>query len=154
VPIHIWHVFFDAAYSLSFDRSEELVQQRLTAPTEQVYQAPGGATTRKVIYKHYYHYGYPLGESTEESRLLPAVLEDKNGHILPYVTSLGGRLALREEALAELRSAESDTGPSVADRRSRHSVQQAARNLQEKAVLDTRLAGGRWHPGWRWTTRR
>ena len=106
IPIHIWHVFYDAAYGLSFDKSEELVQQRLTAPTEQVFQAPGGATTRKVIYKHYYHYGYPLGESVEESRLLPAVIEDKNGHILPYVTFHGGRLALRAEALAELRKAQ------------------------------------------------
>jgi hypothetical protein len=56
----------------------------------------------------YYHYGYPLGESLEESKLLPAVIEDRNGHILPYVTFHGGRLALREEALAELRKAQSE----------------------------------------------
>lgn len=110
IPLHIWHVFYDMAYGLSFDRTQELVQQGLTGPTEQVFQAPGGATTRKVIYKHYYHYGYPLGDSREEPRLLPAFIEDKNGHILPYVTFQGGKLALREEALSVLRAASSQHG--------------------------------------------
>jgi hypothetical protein len=99
VPIHVWHVFFDRAYGLSFDRAEELVKDGLTEPTVQTFQAPGGATTRKIIYKHYYHYGYPLGESIEEAKLLPAFIEDKNGHILPYVTFSGGTLALFKEAL-------------------------------------------------------
>lgn len=103
VPIHIWHVFFDLAYGLAFDRAEELVARRLTEPTFQTFQAPGGATTRKTIFKHYYHYGYPLGRSVEEPRLLPAYVEDKNGHILPYVTFDGGRLQLSEEALQILR---------------------------------------------------
>ncbi len=103
VPIHIWHVFFDAAYGLSFDRAEELIAERLTEPTIHTFQAPGGATTRKTIFKHYYHYGYPLGESVEEPRLLPAFVEDRNGHILPYVTFDGGRLQLSEQALQILR---------------------------------------------------
>lgn len=103
MPIHIWHVFFDLAYGLAFDRAEELVAQRLTEPTIQTFQAPGGATTKKTIFKHYYHYGYPLGRSVEEPRLLPAYVEDKNGHILPYVTFDGGRLQLAEEALRMLR---------------------------------------------------
>lgn len=76
VPIHIWHVFFDLAYGLAFDRAEELVAHRLTEPTIQTFQAPGGATTKKTIFKHYYHYGYPLGRSVEEPRLLPAHVED------------------------------------------------------------------------------
>jgi len=109
VPIHIWHVFFDQAYGLSFDRAEELVVQNLTEPTVQVFQAPGGATTRKTIFKHYYHYGYPLGTSVEEPRLQPACVEDKNGHILPYVTFDGGQLQLAEPALQNLRG--------IADRR-------------------------------------
>lgn len=104
VPIHVWHVFFDQAYGLSFDRAEELVAENLTEPTVQVFQAPGGATTRKTIFKHYYHYGYPLGKSIEEPRLLPAFVEDRNGHILPYVTFDGGRLLLAETALQNLRS--------------------------------------------------
>jgi hypothetical protein len=103
VPIHIWHVFFDLAYGLSFDRAEQLVAQNLTEPTTQVFQAPGGATTRKTIFKHYYHYGYSLGSSVEEPRLLPACVEDKNGHILPYVTFDRGRLELDETALQQLR---------------------------------------------------
>jgi hypothetical protein len=106
VPIHIWHVFFNRAYGLAFDRAEELVQQGLTEPTAQVFQAPGGATTRKVIYKHYYQHGYPPGVSTEDPRLLPAFIEDKNGHILPYVTFSGGALGLLPEAIEELLRAE------------------------------------------------
>ena len=102
IPIHVWHVFFDRAYGLGLDRAEELVRQGLTAPTEQTFQAPGGATTRKTIYKHYYHYGYELGHSAEEPKLLPAVIEDKNGHILPYVTFSGGTLALSQQAVREL----------------------------------------------------
>jgi hypothetical protein len=103
VPVHIWHVFFDLAYGLAFDRAEELVAQKLTEPTVQTFQAPGGATTKKTIFKHYYHYGYPLGSSAEEPRLLPAFVEDKNGHILPYVSFDGGRLQLSGEALQVLR---------------------------------------------------
>jgi hypothetical protein len=106
VPIHIWHVFFDRAYGLAFDRAEELVRQGLTEPTEQTFQAPSGATRRKVIYKHYYHHGYPLGVSSEDPSLVPAFIEDKNGHILPYVTFSGGALALSPEAMAQLRQAE------------------------------------------------
>ena len=105
VPIHIWHVFFDRAYGLSFNRAEELVVGGLTEPTVQVFQAPGGATTRKVIYKHYYHHGYELGESTADPKLLPAFIEDKNGHILPYVTFSGGSLQLLPRALEELEQA-------------------------------------------------
>lgn len=104
VPIHIWHVFFDLAYGLAFDRAEELVAENLTEPTVETFQAPGGATTKKTIFKHYYHYGYPLGTSIEDPHLLPAVVEDKNGHILPYVTFDGGRLQLSEPAMQTLRS--------------------------------------------------
>ncbi len=104
VPIHIWHVFFDLAYGLSFARAEELVAQKLTEPTIQTFQAPGGVTTKKTIYKHYYHYGYPLGTSIEEAKLLPACVEDPNGHILPYVTFDGGSLQLSEEVLQTLRA--------------------------------------------------
>lgn len=105
LPTHVWHVFYDWAYGLAFDRAEELVQQGLTEPTVQTFQAPGGATTRKVIYKHYYHHGYPLSVSTEDPRLLPAFIEDKNGHILPYVTFSGGSLGLLPEGIEELRRA-------------------------------------------------
>ncbi|MCO5051689.1 MAG: AccI family restriction endonuclease [Verrucomicrobiae bacterium] len=103
VPIHIWHVFYDRAYGLSFDRAEKLIREKLTEATVQTFQAPGGATTKKAIYKHYYHYGYPVGISIEDPKLLPAFVEDKNGHILPYVTFSGGHLSLLPESLEQLR---------------------------------------------------
>jgi hypothetical protein len=110
VPLHVWHVFYDRAYGLAFDRAEELIRENLIEATVQVFQAPGGATTRKAIYKHYYHYGYPLGVSTEEPQLLPAFVEDKNGHILPYVSFKGGKLSLSTEALAQLQQLHKQRG--------------------------------------------
>jgi hypothetical protein len=99
VPIHIWHVFFDKAYGLSFDEAQRLVTDGLILPTEQVFQAPGGATTKKAIYKYYYHYAYPLGIAKEKPQLVPAFIEDKNGHILPYVKFEGGSLEFTNQAL-------------------------------------------------------
>jgi hypothetical protein len=99
IPIHIWHVFFDRAYGLSFDEAQRLLTEGLILPTEQVFQAPGGATTKKAIYKFYYHYVYPLGIAVERPTLVPAFIEDKNGHILPYVKFEGGTLQLTKEAI-------------------------------------------------------
>lgn len=103
IPIHIWHVFYDMALGISLDKAQELIEQGLILPTEQVFQAPGGATTRKVIYKVYYHYAYPLYDATKEPELKARFIVDKNGHILPYVHFEGGRMDLRAEALAILR---------------------------------------------------
>ncbi len=102
VKIHVWHVFFDLAFGLSFDRADELIAENLIEPTAQTFQAPAGASAEKIIYKFYYHYAYPLGESTEEPQLVPAYIEDKNGHILPFVKFEGGSLALRQEAISIL----------------------------------------------------
>lgn len=99
IPIHIWHVFFDRAYGLSFSEAQRLVTEGLILPTEQVFQAPGGATTKKSIYKYYYHYAYPLGIATERPNLIPAFIEDKNGHILPYVKFEGGSLEIADDAI-------------------------------------------------------
>lgn len=99
IPIHIWHVFFDRAFGLSFDDAQQLVEDGLILPTEQVFQAPGGATTKKAIYKYYYHYAYPLGIASERPQLIPACIEDKNGHILPYVKFEGGSLEIANDAL-------------------------------------------------------
>ncbi len=87
-----------------------MIAENLIEATVQVFQAPGGATTRKAIYKHYYHYGYPLGLSTEYPQLLPAFVEDKNGHILPCVSFKGGKLALSTEALAQLQQLHTQRG--------------------------------------------
>ena len=105
-PIHVWHVFYDRAYGLSFDRAQELITNGLILPTEQVFQAPGGATTKKVIYKYYYHYAYLLGAAKEEPKLVPDFIEDKNGHILPYVKFEGGSLQMLQEALDVLKGLE------------------------------------------------
>ncbi len=99
IPIHVWHVFFDRAYGLSFDEAERLVKEGLIEPTIQTFQAPGGATTKKAIYKYYYHYAYPLGISKERPELIPAYIEDKNGHILPYVKFEGGTLEITDDAI-------------------------------------------------------
>lgn len=107
LPIHVWHVFYDRAYGLALDKAEELVRDGVTEPTVQTFQAPGGATTRKTIYKHYYHHGYPLGESVSEPNLVPDCVEDKNGHILPYVRFSGGKLALSPAGLEVIRQAAS-----------------------------------------------
>lgn len=103
IPIHVWHVFFDRAYGLSFDEAQRLVTDGLILPTEQVFQAPGGATTKKSIYKYYYHYAYSLGVASERPQLIPAFIEDKNGHILPYVKFEGGSLNIADEAINVLK---------------------------------------------------
>lgn len=99
IPIHVWHVFFDRAYGLAFDEAERLLHEGLIEPTIQTFQAPGGATTKKAIYKYYYHYAYPLGIANERPNLIPAYIEDKNGHILPYVKFEGGLLEITPDAI-------------------------------------------------------
>ena len=102
IKIPIWHVFYDLAFGLAFDTAEYLIASRKIEPTLQTFQAPGGATSKKIIYKFYYHYAYSLGEAKEESILVPAYIEDKNGHILPYVRFEGGSLMISPEALQVL----------------------------------------------------
>jgi len=87
IPIHVWH------------EAQRLVTDGLILPTEQIFQAPGGATTKKAIYKYYYHYAYPLGIAKERPNLIPAFIEDKNGHILPYVKFEGGSLEITPDAI-------------------------------------------------------
>ena len=102
ICLHIWHVFFDMAFGISLDDIELLIKDGRIEPTKQIFQAPGGATSTKFIYKIYYHYTYQLGESSEEPKLVAAHVMDKNGHILPYVCFEGGRLRLGNEAIAVL----------------------------------------------------
>jgi len=102
VPIHIWHIFYDLAFGIALDTAVDLITAGNIAPTSQVFQAPGGATTKKTLYKIYYHYAYPLGTAREEADLIAASITDKNGHILPYVRFVGGRLEITEDALRVL----------------------------------------------------
>jgi hypothetical protein len=103
IPIHVWHVFFDMAFGIALDEAQRLIKQGYILPSEQVFQAPGGATTKKRLYKFYYHYGYPLGNALEEPKLVAKSITDKNGHILPYVHFKDGIMSIREEALTVLR---------------------------------------------------
>lgn len=104
IKIHVWHVFYDQAFGISLDEAERLMTEGLIEPTIQTFQAPGGATTKKTIYKIYYRYGYPLGDSIEAPSLMSDSIEDKNGHILPYVKFHGGKLELSKEAIVVLDS--------------------------------------------------
>lgn len=61
------------------------------------------ATTSKTIYKIFYQHAYPVGESSTEPQLLADCIEDRNGHILPYVRFEGGALHLSESAISVLR---------------------------------------------------
>jgi hypothetical protein len=105
IPIHVWHAFFDEAYGICLADAERLFARGQIEPTEQVFQAPGGATTKKVIYKIYYRHAYPLATTVEEPELVADSITDKNGHILPYVRFVGGKSRLSEQALAILDSA-------------------------------------------------
>jgi len=90
------------AFGLSLTTAQELIDDGRIEPTIQTYQAPGGAVSKKAIYKFYYHYAYRVGESQEEPDLVATHIIDKNGHILPYVKFEGGSLAIHEEALEVL----------------------------------------------------
>lgn len=102
VPIHIWHAFYDLALGLSLDTAEHLIAEGKIEPTIQTFQAPGGAVSKKALYKFYHHYAYPLGETRGEVTLLPDKIIDANGHILPYVRFHGGTIELSQEALTQL----------------------------------------------------
>ena len=104
IPLHVWHAFFDEAYGISFADADRLFACGDIEPTQQVFQAPGGATTKKVIYKIYYRHAYPLATTVEEPKLVADSITDKNGHILPYVRFVGGKSQLRDAALAVLDS--------------------------------------------------
>lgn len=102
MTVHIWHVFYDLAFGLSLDSAETLINEGKVEPTEQVFQAPGGATTRKTIYKIHYFHAYPLGEIRGEVELAADRIIDRNGHILPYVRFQGGALELADNVLQVL----------------------------------------------------
>lgn len=105
IPIHVWHVFYDLAFGLAFDRASELIAHGAVGPTEQIFQSPGGAITRKAIYKIYYQHAYPLGRARSEPALVADSIEDKNGHILPYVRFQGGSLEIDPIAVEVLNQA-------------------------------------------------
>jgi len=105
IPLHIWHAFYDRAYGISLDKAETLIKEGLIEPKTQHYQAPGGANTTKQTYGIYYQYAYKVAIATTEPQAVADSLEDKNGHILPYVRFKGGTMELAGEALSVLQEA-------------------------------------------------
>jgi len=103
VPIYIWHVFYEMAFGISFDEAQKLIEEGYIQPTEQTFQAPNGVTTKKLLYKVYYHYAFLIGIAHEEPTLTAKHIIDKNGHILPYVHFADGEMSLGNEALNILR---------------------------------------------------
>ena len=102
LEIHIWHLFYDVGFGISLDSAETLIKSGQVSPTSQVFQAPSGATTRKIIHKVPHYHAYQLAETLEEPTLVADKLVDKNGHILPYVKFEGGKILLTKEALSVL----------------------------------------------------
>lgn len=102
IPIYVFHVFYDQGFFISFDRAMDLINRKIVEVTEQTFFAPGGATTKKGIYKIWYTLALPLGQIVQKPDLSSKVVQDKNGHILPYVHFSGGRLDLSPEVDNEL----------------------------------------------------
>ncbi len=103
VPIFVFHVFYDQAYYLSLERAGRLISEGVIVPTKQTFYAPGGPTTHKSIYKIWYTLACPLGQMTQAPEMSAKFVQDRNGHILPYVHFSGGELVLSLEILKELR---------------------------------------------------
>ena len=104
IPIFVFHVFYDQAYCISLQEARELIEAGVIPPTEQTFYAPGGPTTSKAIYKIWYTLAHPLGTMTRQPEMSAKFIQDKNGHILPYVHFSGGEMMLSEEILTLLRS--------------------------------------------------
>jgi hypothetical protein len=102
VPIYIFHVFYDQGFFISLNKAQDLIKRNIVQITEQVFFAPDRATTRKGIYKIWYTLAFPLGTVVKKPDLTSKVVQDKNGHILPYVHFSGGKLELSKEINAEL----------------------------------------------------
>ncbi len=103
VPIFVFHVFYDQAYYISLKRARWLINEGIIILTKQTFYAPGGPTTQKPIYKIWYTLAYPLGKMTRAPEMAAKFIQDKNGHILPYVHFSGGEMVLSQEILEELR---------------------------------------------------
>lgn len=104
IPIFVFHVFYDRAYYISLQEAREFIEAGVIPPTEQTFYAPGGPTTSKAIYKIWYTLAHPLGTMTRQPEMSAKFIQDKSGHILPYVHFSGGEIKLSEGILTLLRS--------------------------------------------------
>lgn len=102
VELHIWHAFFDEAYGISFREILKLIDAGLVEGTVYEFANAGQSSTKKVLYKVPYFRGYKLATSETQPDLKAQVVVDKNGHIYPYVTFVGGVMSIQPEALATL----------------------------------------------------
>jgi hypothetical protein len=114
IPVYIFHLFYDLAYFLSFSRALELIRRKIVVPTRQTFQAPGGPTTTKNIYKFWYTLARPLGKMVKPPSLVAKHIKDKNGHILPYVHFENGELELSHEIIEELKGVMHESNPEKA----------------------------------------
>ena len=55
VPIHIWHSFFDLSFGISLADVARGISDGDIEPSEQIFQAPNGATSTKTLFKVRYH---------------------------------------------------------------------------------------------------
>jgi hypothetical protein len=104
IPIFVFHLFYDEAHYISLHEACELINAGVILPTEQTFYAPSGPTTHKRIYKIWYTLAHPLGTLIRAPELSARFIQDKNGHILPYVHFSGGQMALSAEITVKLRS--------------------------------------------------
>lgn len=107
VELHIWHAFFDEAYGISFKEILNLIENKSVEGTIYEFANAGQSSTKKVIYKVPYFMGYKLALATEDPTLKAQTIVDKNGHIYPYVTFVGGNMKLELTAKTILQTLES-----------------------------------------------
>jgi AccI restriction endonuclease len=84
-------------FELYFERLEAAGRGKIKRPDLLIFRTADKAAVEKDIAKAGGLTELPF--LAEEAKLLPACVEDKNGHILPYVTFDGGRLQLSEQSL-------------------------------------------------------
>lgn len=100
-PIYVVQVFYDRAYMAEFGeilRHDKRGTARIVA---QKFSNRGGGVTIKETINLPYTYATQFGHSEEEPALVPEVIKEDNGHLLPYVRFEGGRLKIHEDAIKE-----------------------------------------------------
>lgn len=104
IPIHLRQVFCDLAFGIGPDEARRVIDTGLIEATQQTFRAPSGAVSDRNTYEIYHHYAYESGRLKKEPRLVAESIEDRNGHLLPFVRFEGGDLELSDGALGLLDS--------------------------------------------------
>ena len=98
IPIHTWQIFYDMAIGLALKQAQRLIDKKHIDATLQKFSEPGGGVTEKSIYKIYHNHCYSVGTIVTEPKLEANAIVDSNGHVLPYVKFVGGKMNLSDEA--------------------------------------------------------